>query len=425
MSPSSFSPLLHQALVLLDAREPLPLQNLIMHKTFSADDILVLYQRALHRVFEHPDANEEAHRDIRFAVEAVHVLNRALPKTYVQDVINRPVHYESSLLERIAGLPDPLAQSLIEPLMAAGADPLRPDSFMNALHTALSHSSFGVLTAMRRAGLKLNPEQSIRALEHTALYPVYGLRALVSVFDTDLNTTLSDGGSILHWIVRSTHIEEVLTKLQYCNDMGVYDRPNNQGMRALELAKYGGDPRVLAKMDTYFSQKERPVFRGTHPFVEAAERLKDMGTAHQDVAHYLIRCAKYGLCGENRIFSKTGYGVGAMAIELGDIELLRAAFMEGESINAKVPRGAGLLGYTALMYEHCKERRSVYSAMFRLLLQQPGIDWDAYDKDGMSVRMWVEYALMDKSECHIDEGVTRMLEASNRAKMMDLTRIYA
>ena len=153
MSPSSFSPLLHQALVLLDAREPLPLQNLIMHKTFSADDILVLYQRALHRVFEHPDANEEAHRDIRFAVEAVHVLNRALPKTYVQDVINRPVHYESSLLERIAGLPDPLAQSLIEPLMAAGADPLRPDSFMNALHTALSHSSFGVLTAMRRSGL--------------------------------------------------------------------------------------------------------------------------------------------------------------------------------------------------------------------------------------------------------------------------------
>lgn len=121
------------------------------------------------------------------------------------------------------------------------------------------------------------------------------------MFDTDLNTTLSDGGSILHWIVRSTHIEEVLTKLQYCNDMGVYDRPNKQGMRALELAKYGGDPRVLAKMDTYFSQKERPVFRGTHPFVEAAERLKDMGSAHQDVAHYLLRCAKYGLCGENRI----------------------------------------------------------------------------------------------------------------------------
>lgn len=425
MSLSSLSPLLHQALVLLDAREPLPLQNLIMHRTFSADDILVLYQHALHRVFEHPSASEEANQEIRYAVDAIRVLNRSFPTAYVQSVIDRPLHYESSLLERAAGLSDRLGQNLIEPLMEAGADPLRPDAFMNALHSALSQSNFGVLTAMRRAGVHLGPEESIRALEHAALYPVHGLRALVTVFDIDLNTTLSDGGSILHWIVRSSHTEEVLAKLQYCSEMGVYDRPNAYGLRAVELAKYGGDPRVLTKMDTYFSQKERPVFRGTHPFVEVAERLKDLGSAHQDVAHYLLRCAKYGLCGENRIFGKTGYGVGAMAIELGDIELLRAAFMEGESINAKVPRGAGLLGYAALMYEHCKERRSIYSAMFRLLLQQPGIDWEAYDKDGMSVRMWVEYALLDKSECYIDEGVTRMLEASQRAKMMEQTRIYA
>lgn len=421
----STSPLLRQAHTLLDARDIVSLQNLVLQETLTAEEALSLYQYATYKIFEHPSATEEAHRDVRYAVQAIQALNRVFCVARMQRVINYPIYNGLTLIERVAGLPDRMAQSLVEPLLAVGSDAVRPDAYVNALHRALEAGNFGVLTVMHRAGLQLNGTTLVRALEHAAMQPTHALRDLVLVFGVDLSTALSDGGNVLHRIVRTSHTHEALEKLQYCSDMGVRDEPNNFGLRALEMAKYSADPRILARMETYFNHDERPIFLGQHPFIESAEQLKALSPDYEELSHYLVRCAKYGLKGENKIFSKTGYGVGAMAIELCDLHLLKAAFMEGESINAKVPRGAGLLGYAALMYEHRKERRPIYSNMFRLLLQQPGIDWDLYDADGMSVRMWVEYALLDKAECHFDSGVTRMLEASMRAKLLNKTRIFA
>ena len=125
----------------------------------------------------------------------------------------------------------------------------------------------------------------------------------------------------------------------------------------------------------------------------------------------MTTCAQWGLRGHQRIFPTTGIGVGAIAIELGDYELLEAALAEGETVNAFAPEGASLVGYAAMMFQKFPMRRDTYLKMFELLLQGP-VDWDMYDNKGTSVRTWVENALLEQRSCYKDNRVIQMLQAS-------------
>ena len=378
---------------------------------------MLLYTGAVQKTLTHFTWYDKAPKDAARSIEIINTLNQIILLDVSIAALNTPTRYEMSLLERVCILHDDVAKMLVGSLMLAGSDPLRENAFANAVHRCLEMGNINTLEAMKANGLVISGDAAKKALECASSCQSHGLRSLVETFGLDLATMLNDGGNILHHIARDHNIEQALSKIDYCSELPLDDIVNRQGMYALDVATRWGSPRVLARLETYYSQKKRPTFHGVHPFLQAAQALLDRKTApHAEAAHYLKRCAQWGLQGEHKVFNKTGFGVGAIAIELGDASMLEAAFLEGETINSSAPEGASLLGYATVLFERNEVMRDVYANIFSILLKQPNIDWGLYDQQGMTVRKWVEHSLLEKQLCFLDGSVRRILNASEYAK---------
>ena len=410
---------MREAFEILDWGKSANLKTLLKGKAISLENAIKLYTHSVQKTLTYFTWYDQAPKDVSRSVEMIDELSRIIPKEISTAALNKPTRYEMSLLERVCILHDDVAKMLVGALMRAGSDPLREEAFANAVHRCLEVGSINTLQAMKKEGLVIAGEAAKRALECASSCNAHGLRNLVVDFGLDPATVLNDGGNILHHIARDHDVDQALSKIDYCSELAINDIPNRQGMYAIDVATRWGQPRVCTRLETYYSRQVRPVFNGTHPFLQAAQILLDHKTAqYAEAAHYLKRCAQWGLQGEHRVFNRTGFGVGAIAIELGDVSMLLAAFLEGETVNSKAPEGASLLGYAAVLFERNENMRGVYADMFSILLRQPNIDWELYDQYGTTVRTWVEHSLLEKQVCFLDESARRMLEASERAKLI-------
>lgn len=410
---------MREAFEIIDWGKPSQVRALIEGKTVSVDDAMRLYTHSVQKSLTHFTWYDKAPRDVAHSVEMINCLRDLLPKDVSVSALNASTRYEMSLLERVCILHDDVAKRLVSALMEAGSDPLRKGAFSNAVHRCLEMGNINTLLEMKSNGLVISGDAAKNALECASSCNAHGLRCLITDFGLDPGMALTNGGNILHQIARDQDTEQALSKIDYCSELPIQDIPNRQGMYSTDVAKRWGQPRVCTRLETYYSRTPRPYFHGSHPFVQTAHALLERKEQpYAEVAHYLKRCAQWGLHGEHRVFHRTGFGVGAIAIELGDVPMLLAAFLEGETVNSKAPEGASLLGYAAVLFERHEQRRDVYADMFTILLKQPNIDWELYDQNGTTVRTWVEHSLMEKQVCFLDESAKRMLEASERAKLI-------
>lgn len=410
---------MREAFEVLEWGKTTHLKSLLAGKDISVEKAMQLYTHSVEKTLTHFTWYDKAPKDISRSVEMIDALSQILPKNISIDALNKPTRYEMSLLERVCILHDDVAKMLVGALMRAGSDPLREEAFANAVHRCLEMGNISTLHAMKEEGLVISGEAAKRALECASSCNAHGLRCMIVEFGLNPATVLNDGGNILHHIARDQDVDQALSKIDYCSELPIGDIPNRQGMHAIDVATRWGKSRVCTRLETYYSRQARPVFNGIHPFAQAATNLLDRKTSqYADAAHYLKRCAQWGLQGEHRVFGNTGFGVGAIAIELGDVPMLLAAFLEGETVNSKAPEGASLLGYAAVLFERNEHMRGVYATMFSILLKQPNIDWELYDQYGTTVRTWVEHSLLEKQVCFLDESARRMLEASERAKII-------
>lgn len=410
---------MREAYEILDWGKPASLKALLGGKDISSEKAMQLYIHSVQKSLTHFTWYDKAPREIAHSVEMIDALGEILDDDISVQALNTPTRYEMSLLERVCILHDDVAKMLVGALIAAGSDPLREAAFANAVHRCLEMGNVKTLRAMKKHDLVIAGDAAKKALECASSCSTHGLRCLVEDFGVDPATVLNDGGNILHHIARDQQVEQALSKIDYCAELAIGDIPNRQGMFATDVATRWGQSRVCTRLETYFSRQRRPHFDGVHPFVQAAQVLMDKKSPqYAEAAHYLKRCAQWGLQGEHRVFQRTGFGVGAIAIELGDIPMLLAAFLEGETVNSKAPEGASLLGYAAVLFERHEHLRTVYADMFTILLKQPNIDWELYDQHGTTVRTWVEHSLLEKQVCFLDEGAKRMLAASERAKLI-------
>lgn len=408
-----------EAFDLLDWGTPTHIKKLLNGKDIPIEKAMQLYTHAVQKTLTHFTWYDKAPKDAARSVSMIEALGTIISHDISVEALNIPTRYEMSLLERVCILHDDVAKMLVGALMQAGSDPLREAAFANAVHRCLETGNINTLHAMKEQGLVIVGDSAKKALECASSCSAYALRFLVEEFNLNPGTVLNDGGNILHHIARDQDVEQALSKIDYCSELELNDIPNRQGMFATDVATRWGQARVCNRLETYYSRSVRPFFAGEHPFKRAAKTLLDLKSApYAEVAHYLKRCAKWGLRGEHRVFNRTGFGVGAIAIELGDVEMLIAAFLEGETVNSKAPEGASLLGYAAVLFERNESMRLVYVNMFTILLKQPNIDWELYDQHGTTVRTWVEHSLLEKQVCFLDEGARRMLTASERAKLI-------
>lgn len=410
---------MQEAFDLLDWGKPANIKSLLTGKEISLDKTMQLYTRSVQKTLTHFTWYDKAPKDAVRSVAMIEALNKIIPRDVSIEALNTPMRYEMSLLERVCILHDDVAKMLVGALMHAGSDPLREAAFANAVHRCLEMGNVNTLRTMKEYGLVIVGEAAKKALECASSCSTHGLRSLVQEFGLNPGIVLNDGGNILHHIARDQNVEQALSKIDYCSELAINDMPNRQGMFAADVATRWGQPRVCTRLETYYSRAARPSFQGEHPFLKVAQTLLDRKTApYAEAAHYLKRCAQWGLQGENRVFNRTGFGAGAIAIELGDVAMLLAAFLEGETVNSRAPEGASLLGYAAVLFERNESMRPSYVDMFTILLKQPNIDWELYDQHGTTVRTWVEYSLLEKQVCFLDEGARRMLAASERAKLI-------
>ena len=410
---------MREAFEILDWGKPANIKALLDGKDIPLDKAMLLYTHSVQKTLTHFTWYDKAPKDVARSVEMIDALSQLIARDVAVQALNTPTRYEMSLLERVCILHDDVAKMLVGALMRAGSDPLREEAFANAVHRCLEMGNVNTLRAMKEQGLVIVGEAAKKALECASSCNTHGLRSLVDDFGLDPATVLNDGGNILHHIARDHDVDQALSKIDYCSELPIGDIPNRQGIYATDVATRWGHSRVCTRLETYYSRQTRPFFPGVHPFAQAAQTLLDRKTAqYAEAAHYLKRAAQWGLQGEHRVFNRTGFGVGAIAIELGDVAMLLAAFLEGETVNSKAPEGASLLGYAAVLFERNESMRGVYANMFSILLKQPNIDWELYDQHGTTVRTWVEHSLLEKQVCFLDESARRMLEASERAKLI-------
>ncbi len=410
---------MQEAFEILDWGKSASLKSLLGGKEVLLDKAMLLYTHSVQKTLTHFTWYDKAPRDAARSVEMIAALSDVIPIEITREALNTPTRYEMSLLERVCILHDDVARLLVGALMKAGSNPLRENAFANAVHRCLEMGNIKTLKAMQENGLVLGGEAAKRALECASSCNAHGLRGLVEYFGLDIATVLNDGGNILHHIARDQDVDQALSKIEFCSEHAIQDIPNRQGMYAIDVATRWGQPRVCTRLETYYSRQSRPHFQGDHPFLQAANALLERkNTQFAEAAHYLKRCAQWGLQGEHRVFHRTGFGVGAIAIELGDIAMLLAAFLEGETVNSKAPEGASLLGYAAVLFERHAHLRSIYADMFTILLKQPNIDSELYDQNGTTVRTWVEHSLLEKQVCFLDDAAKKMLAASERAKLI-------
>ena len=410
---------MQEAFEILDWGKSASLKSLLGGKEVLLDKAMLLYTHSVQKTLTHFTWYDKAPRDAARSVEMIAALSDVIPIEITREALNTPTRYEMSLLERVCILHDDVARLLVGALMKAGSNPLRENAFANAVHRCLEMGNIKTLKAMQENGLVIGGEAAKRALECASSCNAHGLRGLVEYFGLDIATVLNDGGNILHHIARDQDVDQALSKIEFCSEHAIQDIPNRQGMYAIDVATRWGQPRVCTRLETYYSRQSRPHFQGDHPFLQAANALLERkNTQFAEAAHYLKRCAQWGLQGEHRVFHRTGFGVGAIAIELGDIAMLLAAFLEGETVNSKAPEGASLLGYAAVLFERHAHLRNIYADMFTILLKQPNIDWELYDQNGTTVRTWVEHSLLEKQVCFLDDAAQKMLAASERAKLI-------
>lgn len=408
----------------MDWGKPAQIKAILRGKEVSLENAIRLYTHSIQKSLTHFEWYEEATKEIAHSLTMIEALVDILPEHTTLEALNTPTRYEMSLLERVCILHDDVAKMIVGVLIKAGSDPLRANAFSSAVHRSLEMGNVRTLEAMKNIGVTIEGDAAKKALECASTCSVHGLRALIENFSVSPSMVLGNGGNILHRIAQDQNEEQALAKLDYCSELTLNDIPNKQGMYALDIAKRWGLARVLTRLETYYSQTMRPHFPGVHPFELLANHLREQNNPQlKDAVHYIQRCVRWGIQGEHRVFGRTGFGVGAIAIEMCNVPALLAAFLEGETINSDAPEGVSLLGYAAILYKRNPELRAIYCDMFSIMLkQETNIDWDLCDANGTTVRAWIEYSLLEKSDEFLPESVQRVLSASERAKMVSSHR---
>lgn len=401
--------------------KPAQLKALLKNKSISSDKALRLYTSALQKILTHFTWYEKATADITRSLSMVDALVEVIPRDTTIEALNMPTRYEMSLLERVCILHDNIAKSCMPALLKAGSNPLRSNAFSNAVHRCLELGNINTLKAMKQTGaLHFDLAATIHALECASSESANSLRCLVEDFGIVPSTVLANGGNILHKIAQDKNEDRALAKLDYCVELHVNDTFNNEGLLALDIAKNRGLARVASRLETYHSSFKRPVLEGVHPFLVLADALlKNSDEESIDQAHYLKRCARWGFQGENRVFNRTGFGIGSLVAKLGDVDAFSAALLEGESINSAAPEGVSLFGYIIALYMRDTHYRAHYGAMLDLVLaEELFIDWLQQDNHGTSLRRWVENAFLEQQHQYNDDNLQeRILTASERAKL--------
>ena len=389
---------MREALEIVEWGAPRDLLRILSNQAITPAQALQLFQCTLQPIFIDFEYDELTESHLKRMRDVLLVLTDCLTPELCSSALNTVTKYDMSLLERVCVLQDTIAQRLVLMLLPLGAHPLRVDAFSNAVHRCMENGNWETLSVFKSQGVRIEGLAAKKALECAALCSVEALRILIQDFGVDARLTLSDGGTVLHRIARDSNIEEAIEKIEYCLAFDIPNIKNGRGYTALDIGKLWGHCRVVNQLESYFERGHRHCFSEVHPFLHRAAQLRDMSTPDSKaLADYLTQCATWGLRGKHRVFDKTGYGVGAIAIELGDFHLLEGAILEGETVNTRAPVGASLLGYVAVMYARNEPMRVEYRKMLDLLLEQPNIDWFMYDEHGVTVKTCVEHALTQKS----------------------------
>ena len=404
---------MREALEIIQWGRPNHLKGVLEGRPIDQEKAQKLILETLKKCYSYIKMYGNPQNDVQKCIAFLDVLENSIPGNVLVQVLNTGYIYDMSFLERACILHDDVASVIAPKLMKMGAHPLRAEAFSNAIFRSIENNNIKTLKAFYEAGLRIESKKmEQRVMECAAQYNVEALELLTSLYGLDVNCQFEDGGNILHWIARTQDIEQAEKKLKWCNSKQIKDVSDLKGWTSLDIAKRWGSTAMCTLMETFHQSHERPKFPDTHPFLRAANQMLQLNSPESRVlAQYLTTCAQWGLRGHHRIFPTTGFGVGAIAIELGDYELLEAALAEGETVNAFAPEGASLVGYAAMMFQKFPMRRDTYLKMFELLLQGP-VDWDMYDNKGTSVRTWVENALLEQRSCYKDNRVIQMLQAS-------------